>query len=88
MAFKITYTKRFEKHYRKLSATVKKQIKSKVEMLSENPLHPSLRTKRIQGTEDLFECSVNMDIRIIWYYEDDQLIMLLDVGHHDILDRV
>ena len=87
MAFKITYTKRFEKHYRKLSAAVKKQSKSKVEMLSENPLHPSLRTKRIQGTDDLFECSVNMDIRIIWYYEDDQLIMLLDVGHHDILDR-
>jgi len=71
-----------------MTAEQKKQIKAKVEMLSENPLHPSLRTKRIQGTGDLFECSVNMDIRIIWYYESDQLIMLLDVGHHDILDRV
>lgn len=88
MAYKITYTKRFEKHYKKMTAEQKKQIKAKVEMLSENPLHPSLRTKRIQGTGDLFECSVNMDIRIIWYYESDQLIMLLDVGHHDILDRV
>lgn len=56
-------------------------------MLSENPLHPSLRTKRIRGTDDLFECSVNMDIRIIWYYEGPRLIMLLDVGRHDILDR-
>ena len=64
----------------------KKQIKAKVGILSQNPLHPSLRTKRIQGTDNLFECSVNMDIRIIWYYEDDKLIMLLDVGHHDILN--
>ena len=87
MAYKITYSKRFQKHYKKLTQTEKKQIKVKVEMFSENPLHPSLRTKRIKGTEDLFECSVNMYIRIIWYYEDEQLILLLDVGHHDILDK-
>jgi len=28
-----------------------------------------------------------MDIRIIWYYEGDKLIILVDVGHHDILDQ-
>ena len=88
MTYRITYSKRFARHYKKLTSVEKKQIKTKVEMLSEKPLHPSLRTKRIQGTDDLFECSVNMDIRIIWYYEGDALIMLLDVGHHDILDRV
>ena len=32
-------------------------------------------------------CSVNMGIRIIWFYEGDEIIMLLDVGHHDILDK-
>ncbi len=45
-------------------------------------------TKRFEKHfKDLFECSVNMDIRIIWYYEDDKLIILVDVGHHDILDQ-
>ena len=63
------------------------QIQSKLRLLSENPMHPSLRTKRIQGTKNLFECSVNMDIRIIWYYEGETLIILVDVGHHDILDQ-
>ena len=53
----------------------------------ENPMHPSLRTKRIQDTRDLFECSVNMDVRIIWYYKGDKMIILVDVGHHDILDH-
>lgn len=56
-------------------------------LLAENPSHPSLRTKRIQGTADLFECSINMDIRIIWFYEGDKMIILLDVGHHDILEQ-
>lgn len=87
MALKITFTDRFQKHYNDLNNTEKKQLKNKLTLLSENPLHPSLRTKRIQGTEDLFECSVNMDIRIIWYYEGETMIILVDIGHHDILKK-
>ena len=88
MTYRISYTRRFEKHFRNLTQNEKKQIKAKVELLSEDPLHPSLRTKRIKGTDGWFECSVNMDIRIIWYYEGGRLIILLDVGHHSILDRI
>ncbi|MDR2885083.1 MAG: type II toxin-antitoxin system mRNA interferase toxin, RelE/StbE family [Deferribacteraceae bacterium] len=85
MSFQLSYTKRFEKHYRTLSEQEKKQVKHKIELLANDPIHPSLRTKRIQGTDDLFECSVNMDIRIIWHYEGDTIIVLMDIGHHDIL---
>ena len=87
MAFQITFTDRFQKHYKDLNDNEKKQLKNKLTLLSENPLHPSLRSKRIQGTEDLFECSVNMDIRIILYYEGNTMIILIDVGHHDILKK-
>ena len=85
--YQITYSKRFQKHYRKLTADEKKLIRVKVERLAENPMHPSLRSKHIKGTENLFECSVNMDIRVIWYYEGDRVILLLDVGHHDLLHQ-
>lgn len=87
MSFQITFTDKFQKHYKDLTETEKKQLRNKLTVLSENPLHPSLRTKRIQGTDDLFECSVNMDIRIIWFYEGETLIILVDVGHHDILKK-
>lgn len=86
MAYQFTVTKRFQKHFKNLSAQ-EKAVPNKLQLLAENPMHPSLRTKRIQGTRDLFECSVNMDIRIIWYYEGDIMIILVDVGHHDILDQ-
>lgn len=85
MAYGFTFTPAFQKHFNTLTMQEKKRLRSKLELLSENPSHPSLRVKRIQGTNELFECSVNMDIRIIWYYEGDRMIILVDVGHHDIL---
>ena len=87
MAFQLTFTPRFEKHFKALTAQEKKQVQNKLRLLAENPLHPSLRVKRFQGSTELFECSVNMDIRIIWHFEGDILILLLDVGHHDILKK-
>lgn len=82
MSYKITYSKSFKKHYKKLSDT-----KKKLKFFVENPTHPSLRTKKIQGTNGIWESSVNMDIRILWFYENNELIFLLDIGHHDILDK-
>ncbi len=87
MAYEFTFTPRFQKHFKTLTVQEKKQLKNKLLLLSTNPSHPSLRTKRIQGTKDFFECSVNMDIRIIWYIENNKIIILLDVGHHDILKQ-
>ncbi len=87
MTFILKYTRRFEKHFIKLSDKEKKQVKNKLEILVKDPTYPSLRVKRIQGTKDLFECSVNMDIRIIWYYEGDTIIWLVDVGHHGVLNK-
>lgn len=87
MAYAFTFTPRFQKRFKNLTVQEKKQLKNKLQLLAENPFHPSLRTKRIQGTAELFECSVNMDLRIIWYYEGDKIMILADVGHHDILNQ-
>ena len=83
----ITFTDRFQKHYKDLTEIEKKQFKNKLAIFSENPFHPSLRTKRIQGTSDLFEFSVSMDIRVIWFYEGEALVALVDIGHHDIMKK-
>ena len=87
MSYKITYSKTFKKHYKKLSDAEKKQTKKRLKFFMENPRHPSLLTKKIQGTDGIWESSVNMDIRILWFYENNELILLLDIGHHNILDK-
>lgn len=61
---------------------------SKLRLLAGNPWHPSLRVKKIKATDEVFECSVNMDIRIAFIFDGDTIIVLLDIGHHDdLLDR-
>lgn len=81
----ITYSDRFTKHYKKLTKQEQEQFKQKLKLFVSNPYHPSLRVKRIQGADDLFEFSVNMDIRVIWYYEGEDLVALVDIGHHNVL---
>ena len=85
MSFKIEVTWNFEVQIKKLTKSEQKSAYRKIQLLIENPFHPSLRTKKIQGFEGLFECSINMDIRIIWQYKAGTIILLLDIGHHDIL---
>jgi mRNA-degrading endonuclease YafQ of YafQ-DinJ toxin-antitoxin module len=60
-----------------------------VSILERDPFYPSLRTKKMKGCDDNFESSVNMDIRILWEFDDDEknVIVALDVGHHDVLKK-
>ena len=84
--YKLKYTKIFEKDLKSFSSKEQKAVAQKLKILAENPFYPSLRTKKVQGLDNVFEMSVNMDIRILWKYENGIIILLLDVGHHkDIL---
>lgn len=84
--YKLKYTKEFEKSLKKLSRIEQNAVAKKLQLLTKNPFHPSLRTKKLQGINNVFEMSVNMDIRILWKYENGMIILLLDAGHHkDIL---
>jgi mRNA interferase RelE/StbE len=87
MTRQFTFSQRFQKSFIALTAQEKKQLKNKLKLLAQNPIRPSLRTKRIQGTDGLYESSINMDIRVIWNFEDNATIILADVGHHDILKQ-
>lgn len=58
------------------------EIKKKLELLLQNSYHPFLRTKKIQGTKDIFETSITMGIRLTWQYKEDGII-LRNIGEHD-----
>ena len=81
--YKLKYTKELEKNLKKLSPVEQKAVASKLKLLVQNPFDPSLRTKKVQGLDNVFEMSVNMDIRILWKHENGIIILLLDVGHHE-----
>jgi mRNA interferase RelE/StbE len=76
------FSETFKKDYKLFSSDIKKVVNSKLKILSENPFHPSLRTKKIKGKEDIFETSINMNIRMTWNYYEGQ-IFLRAIGKHD-----
>lgn len=60
MKYKLKYTKVFTKDFKKLSKYEQKAVAQKLKLLADNPSYPSLRTKKVQGFDDLFEMSVNI----------------------------
>jgi mRNA interferase RelE/StbE len=84
---KLVQTRRFEKQLvrlvkydRNVISTVQKTLDF---LMNYPPPHPSLRMKRIQGTDKIYECSVNMDIRITFEFGDKKMILLRNIDHHD-----
>ena len=73
------FSDRFKKDYKKLSADVKKILQGKLKMMEDNQFRPSLRTKKIQGKEEILECSINMAIRMTWQYHEGN-IFLITIG--------
>lgn len=80
--YKIKFTNTFEKNLKKLSPNTQKQVAQKLKILIQNPFYPSLRTKKVQGLNGVFEMSVNMDVRILWKYEQDIILLILNIGRH------
>lgn len=80
---KFIYSDYFIENVSKLSYEVRKILKEKLSLMYRNPRHPSLRVKKIQGQEDIFEASTTMDIRMTWQYIKKDVILLRKIGRHD-----
>ena len=88
MKCKTKPTTTLEKNLKRLMAKEQKIAAKTLMLMMENPFHPSLRTKKVKGFQDLFECSVNMNIRILWRYDGEDIILILDIGHHSVVDTI
>jgi len=86
--YEVIPTNKFLKELEKLSDVDKDSVLDTLEYLKDNPYYPSLRTKKIDKKSRLFESSVNMDIRILWKFKENKIILLLNTGHHDIVRKL
>ena len=78
----IYFSDLFLQSVKELPEHVKKTLKKKLDILADNPSHPSLRTKKIKGREHLFEATITLSIRMTWEYFEDG-ILLRNIGEHD-----
>lgn len=79
-------TQKFDKQFKALDKKNQKQSSKAIELFMKDPTHPSLRFKRIQGTDSFFEISVNMSIRIVIEIiksNNDQINTFYIIGKHE-----
>lgn len=76
-------TERFDKSLKGLDPNSQKSIAKAMRLLLDNPYHPSLRIRKMEGYDSVFEASANMDIRTTFHYEKPDTIVLRNCGHHD-----
>jgi addiction module RelE/StbE family toxin len=80
---KIKFTRRFLKSFARLPKAVQEKIKKQIALLAENPRHPSLQTKPIQGAPGIYEARVDIDYRFTYERDADDTLVLRVVGKHD-----
>jgi len=79
-------TRKFDKQFKSLDNKTNKQALKAIEIFMTDPSHPSLRYKKLQGTNNFYEKSVNMSVRIIIEVtseSQDQINTFFVIGTHD-----
>ena len=78
------FTKKFKKEYQELPKKIQNNFDKKLSLLLENMFHPSIRTKRIQGTKNRWERSITMKYRFTFELHGNKALFRT-IGTHDIL---
>ena len=80
----VNSTTQFERALRKLDKPLRNQVLQKVEIFKSNWQDPRLKTHKLSGSiKDIWAFRVNYSVRVIFIFEKDTVILLLDVGSHE-----
>jgi mRNA-degrading endonuclease RelE of RelBE toxin-antitoxin system len=83
---KLSFTKNFVREYRRLPQEIQRDVDKQLELLMENPNHPSLSLKKMQDPRSIWECRVTYSYRFTFQLEDGTYL-LRKVGTHDTLKK-
>ena len=73
----------FKKKCRKLPPEVLKKLNKTIRLLAENPLHPSLQSKPVEGAPGIYEARVDLNYRLTYERLPDNILRLRVVAKHD-----
>ena len=83
---RIRYSPKFSRQYKKLPQEVRENAERRERIFRKNPFDPRLKTHKLHGSDEGFMAfSVNYSFRIIFSFEEDEVVFY-EIGDHDIYD--
>ncbi|MBI5189121.1 MAG: hypothetical protein HZA22_00405 [Nitrospirae bacterium] len=83
----VEFTPRFERAYRKLTPEVQARFEEKMRLLiASNLRHPSLRIKKVKGSGNIWEGSIDMNYRFT-FEPIEGGIRLRVIGPHKVVEN-
>jgi len=83
---KIAFTRPFKRDYKGLPENIQKQTDKQITHLLDNPNHPSLQMKKMEGHRSVWEAGITKGYRMTFQINGD-ICLLRRVGTHAILKR-
>ena len=83
MPFSLKTDETFRRRLKRKTPSMVGAIAKAVALLAENPAHPGLRCRRVQGTEKTWEARIDGANRLTWEYGEAGEIVLLNHCTHD-----
>jgi mRNA-degrading endonuclease RelE of RelBE toxin-antitoxin system len=80
----IIKTERFKKEFAALPPMIQERARKQLDLFLQNPRHPSLRTRKMEGYIDIWEGRITKEYRFTFQIIGDTYKMRR-IGPHDIL---
>jgi len=78
----LLFTEQFEQAYEKLTNAEKRSVRKALTLLGDNPKYPSLRVKKMEGKQNIWEARPSKRLRMTFEMVGETIFMR-NVGEHD-----
>lgn len=83
--YDIRYKPSFIRQFKKTNKDLQEEILETIELLKHSQNHQKIKVHKLSGKlKEFHSCSVNYRHRIVFMFEKDVIIILLEVGNHDV----
>ena len=79
---KVVLTEQFEQAYDKLTSIEKRSVRKALSLLGDNPRHPGLRVKKMEGKQHIWEARPSKRLRMTFQMVGETII-IRNAGEHD-----
>jgi len=78
----VVFTEQFEQAFERLTKTDRQRVNKAFRLLGNNPRHPGLYVKKMEGAGSIWEARASLRLRIT-FAMSGETITLRNVGAHD-----